>query len=146
MKYGFALLVIFIAFSACKKEIIIEQGMPAPEDVEMKRITAAPWIVYKVTLGGTDIWNLGLIPSCQKDDSYIFRRDSSLTQYENAEICAGGSDSTNSEWTFYEGRKKLIGSVLGIDDTATILDLQDASMNLLVDYNGNPVTVYFKKK
>ena len=45
----------------------------------------------------------------------------------------------------YDGRKKLIGSVLGINDTATILDLQDATMNLLVDYNGNPVTVYFKK-
>jgi len=50
-----------------------------------------------------------------------------------------------SNWSFYDGRKKLIGSVLGINDTATILDLQDATMNLLVDYNGNPVTVYFKK-
>jgi hypothetical protein len=145
MKYLFSVIVLVFLLNACKKETIIEQGAPAPEDIEMNRITANPWIVYKVTLGGTDIWNLGLIPSCQKDDTYKFRRDSSLTQYENSEVCSGGTDSTESTWTFYEGRKKIIGSVLGIDDTATILDLQETTMNLLVDYNGNPVTVYFKK-
>lgn len=145
MKYLFSVIVLVFLLNACKKEIIIETDNQPPVDTEMNRITANPWIVYKVTLGGTDIWNLGLIPSCQKDDTYKFRRDSSLTQYENKDICAGGIDSTESTWTFYEGRKKIIGSVLGIDDTATILDLQATTMNLLVDYNGSPVTVYFKK-
>lgn len=145
MKYLLGALLAVALLNACKKETIIETDNMPPVDVEMNRITANPWIVYKVTLGGTDIWNLGLIPSCQKDDTYKFRRDSSLTQYENAEVCQSGIDSTVSNWSFYEGRKKLIGSVLGINDTATILDLQDATMNLLVDYNGNPVTVYFKK-
>lgn len=145
MKYILGLFCLLFLLNACKKETIIETDKQPPVDVEMNRITANPWIVYKVTMGGTDIWNLGLIPSCQKDDTYKFSKDSTMTQYENAEICSGGTDSTISKWSFYDGRKKVIGSVLGINDTATILDLQDASMNLLVDYNGNPVTVYFKK-
>ncbi len=131
----------------CKKTI--EQPAEekkVTEDIEMKRITAFPWVIYKVTLGGTNIWDLGLIESCTKDDSYKFYKDSTMTQYENAEVCSGGQDSTKNTWYFYDNKAKLIGTLLGITDTATVLSLQETEMSLLVNYNGNPVNVYFKKK
>ena len=112
----------------------------------MKRITSHDWIMYKVTLGGLNMWDAGVIQSCQKDDSYKFYKDSVLMTYENANVCSGNSDSTESSWQFFDGRKKLVGTILGSTDTADILLLDDLNLNVQVDYSGSPAVIYFKKK
>ncbi|MBL7835918.1 MAG: hypothetical protein JNM67_00230 [Bacteroidetes bacterium] len=130
---------------ACKKTEEEPKVTPVPEDIEMKRITSAPWLMYKATANSLNIWDVGVIEPCQKDDTYKFYKDSSLMQYENANICSGNTDSTESYWSFYEGRKKLIGTILNITDTAEILLLDDNFMNVKIDYEGSPVVLYFKK-
>lgn len=144
-------LVLFVVLStalfACKKktEDSVNNPAPAPEDLEMKRITSHDWIMYKVTLGGLNMWDAGVIQSCQKDDSYKFYKDSVLMTYENANVCSGNSDSTESSWQFFDGRKKLVGTILGSTDTADILLLDDLNLNVQVDYSGSPAVIYFKK-
>lgn len=140
-----SLSFVLLLFS-CKKEDVVDITPKQAEDLEMKFITAFPWIIYKVTLNGSNIWDIGLIEACLKDDSYSFKRDSSLIQFENKNICSGNPDSTVTQWTFYEGRKKIIASVLSLTDTAEILLLNESDMELMVDYEGSPVRVFFKKK
>jgi hypothetical protein len=142
------LIFTFLTLAAigCKKTVEEPQVTQIPEDIEMKRITSAPWLMYKATANGLNIWDVGVIESCQKDDTYKFYKDSSLMQYENANICSGNTDSTESSWSFYEGRKKLIGTILNITDTAEIVLLDDNFLNVKLDYEGSPVVIYFKKK
>jgi hypothetical protein len=85
-----------------------------------------------------------MIEDCQKDDTYRFYRDSTLMVYDNTDKCSGGTDSTDSEWQFFDGRKKLIGTILGTTDTANVLVLDPSSMILGIDFDGSPLKVYFK--
>lgn len=147
MKTLFSIFIFsVIIFAACKKtEDEKPQVNNTPtSDIEMNRICANPWKAYQVDVNNMNIWDL-LIEACQKDDTYKFNRDSSLIHYENTDVCSGMPDSSSSQWTFYEGRKKLIGTILGITDTAEIVTLQDNEMKLSVDYNGMPALIYFKK-
>lgn len=147
MKTVFSLFILTaVIFVSCKKteDEKPQVNNPPASDIEMNRICAAPWKAYQVDVNNMNIWDL-LIEPCQKDDTYKFNRDSSLIHYENANVCSGMPDSSSSEWTFYEGRKKLIGTILGITDTAEIVTLQDNEMKLSVDYNGMPALIYFKK-
>lgn len=148
-KYLVFTFILVAAIASCKKEKEEPEKKedPKQEDLEMKRITKHQWIVYRVEVGGTDFWNFpGAFQTCQKDDSYRFYKDSTLMQYENTTFCSGGKDSTASSWQFYDGRKKLIGTLLGITDTVGIISLEDTTMQLLADYQGNPATIFFKKK
>lgn len=145
-KYALYTAIAGIAFfSACKKDKVAD---PAPvvvqEDLELKKITSAPWKIYRVEVNGFDVYALA-VPACQQDDSYRFYKDSTLMQYENGNICSGNPDSTATRWQFYEGKTKLIGTVLGMTDTASIVTLEDALLKLSVDYNGNPAVIFFKK-
>ncbi|MCC6818383.1 MAG: hypothetical protein IT245_05800 [Bacteroidia bacterium] len=139
--------LIALSIYACKKgtDVTPESNKPT-EDLPMKYLTAAPWLAYKVTLSGVNIWDLGMIDGCMKDDSYRFYKDSTLTQYENTNVCSGSPDSTESEWYFFKGREKMVASILGLTDTANIISLDTANMQLQIDYDGSPVMVYFKKK
>jgi hypothetical protein len=134
-----------LCFCACKKKKEVVDDKPK-EDIEMQRITKHPWEVYKLVVSGSDIWNTFLIKDCQKDDYYRFSKDSVLTQYENTNICAGGTDSVSSEWHFYEGRKKLIGTILGMTDTADVIMLEETEMQLGVTFQDNPTVIHFRKK
>ena len=135
---------------ACKKEkedIKDEQQQQPVEDIDLKRITAHQWIVYKLEAGSLNVWDFpGLIEACLKDDSYRFYKDSTLTQYENAKVCSNGKDSTVNNWQFYDNKKKLIGTMLGITDTVDIISLQDTSMQFSLEYDGTPAMIYFRKK
>lgn len=143
----FLFVFVLLGLNACKKEDppkkTINNDQPGT-DVEMIKITASPWIAYRADFNGLNGWDF-LVEDCQKDDSYKFNKDSTVVQYENANICSGMPDSTTNNWNFYEGRKKLIGTFFGITDTATIITLLDKEMKLNVDYNGTPVTIYFKR-
>jgi len=147
-KLLFLSLLAFLAFEACKKkDDPVVEPPKSTADVEMNRITKHQWTIYQLTVGGTDLWNFpGAFPSCQKDDSYRFYRDSTLMQYENSNVCSGNPDSTATSWRFYEGRKKIIGTILGLTDTVGVVSLEDSLMQLSVDYQGNPALIYFKKK
>jgi hypothetical protein len=114
-------------------------------EVELNRISAFPWLIYKVEISGADIWNLGLIPDCQKDDTYRFYKDSTLMSFENDDVCSGGMDSTASQWQFYDGKKKIIATIFGLKDTAEVKKLDDLNMHLSMDYEGSPALIYFKK-
>src|SRR5690606_17902825 len=118
-----AFLVLLI-FSACEKKTDGPGSPPDTRDIEMLRITAEPWTMYKVELSGQDIWNMGFIDQCQKDDTYRFYANKRMVQYENRNVCSGNTDSSENEWDFYNGRKSVIGSILGITDTAQILELE----------------------
>lgn len=137
--------LLAVGFFACKKEDPQPGSNDVVEDIPMKRLTSFPWLVYKATLNGNNIWNLGLIDACQKDDTYKFNRDSSLINFENTNVCSGNPDSTMTDWRFYQGRDKLIATMLGITDTALILALDTADMQLQVNYQGSPVILFFKK-
>ena len=139
----FAIISIWVV--SCKKETESPANPPAvTEDLELKRITSAPWKIYRVEVNGFDVYNLA-VPACQQDDSYRFYKDSTLMQYENGNICSGNPDSTATHWEFYDGKKKLIGTVLGMTDTANVVTLEDALLKLSVDYNGSPAVIFFKK-
>lgn len=141
---GFALILLLSTYG-CKKETEAPPGPPAVKvDREMNLITASEWIIYKAEVSGINVWDL-LIEACQKDDTYRFYADSTLTTYENTTVCSGNADSTQSFWSFYDGRKKLIGTVLGLSDTAEILTLTETDMKLNVDYDGSPALIYFRK-
>jgi hypothetical protein len=150
MKHLFLYTVAACAFlMACKKEKeeVKEEEKPATEDLDMKRISAHQWIIYKLEAGGTDLWGFpGIIETCMKDDSYRFYKDSTLMQYENAKVCSGGKDSAANRWQFYDNKKKLIGTMLGITDTVDVISLQDTTMQFSLDYQGTPALIYFKKK
>ena len=146
MKKAFV-IIAFVSFwaASCKKETAPPPSPPiVQEDLEMKRITSAPWKIYRVEVSGLDLYNLA-VPACQQDDTYRFYKDSTLMQYENGNICSGNPDSTATHWEFYDGKKKLIGTVLGLTDTATVVTLEDALLKLSVDYNGSPAVIFFKK-
>lgn len=114
---------------------------------EMLRISKPNWIIYKFELGGFDYWSIpGVIDACNKDNTYHFYTDSTLTTYENDNVCTGSTDSTRSTWQFLDNNKKIEATLLGITDTADILLLTDSTMNLSFDYNEQPAKVYFKKK
>lgn len=140
--YIFFAALLFL--NACKEDNDELVAGTAQEDLELKRITSAPWKIYRVEVSGLDVFNLA-VPACQQDDSYRFYKDSSLMQYENSNVCSGNPDSASTHWEFYQGKSKLIGTVLGITDTAGVVALEDQLMKLSVDYNGNPALVFFKK-
>jgi hypothetical protein len=146
MKKAFIVITLVGFWAAsCKKETAPPTIPPVvQEDLEMKRITSAPWKIYRVEVSGLDLYNLA-VPACQQDDTYRFYKDSTLMQYENGNICSGNPDSTATYWAFYDGKKKLIGTVLGLTDTATVVTLEDALLKLSVDYNGSPAVIFFKK-
>jgi|GEM_PF-1369764 len=133
-----------LSLSACKKSE--EPGIVPPPsgDVEMARISASEWRVYRVDLNNLNVYDL-LLEDCQKDDTYRFYKDSSLLHYENSTVCSGMPDSSATQWQFYNGRKQLIGTILGITDTVDIVSLQDTEMKLAADYQGNPAIIYFQK-
>ena len=143
-KILFVFAVASIWAVSCIKEQVPPSPVPVTEDLDMKRITSAPWKIYRVEVSGLDVYNLA-VPACQQDDSYRFYKDSTLMQYENKNICSGNPDSTATHWEFYDGKKKLIGTVLGLTDTATVVTLEDALLKLSVDYNGSPAVIFFKK-
>jgi len=146
MKKAFIVITLVSFWAAsCKKETAPPPSPPVvQEDLDMKRITSAPWKIYRVEVSGLDLYNLA-VPACQQDDTYRFYKDSTLMQYENGNICSGNPDSTATYWAFYDGKKKLIGTVLGLTDTATVVTLEDALLKLSVDYNGSPAVIFFKK-
>lgn len=138
---------ILLGLNACKKEdppIKTDNNNPPGTDQEMIKLTATPWMAYRADFNGINVWDF-LVDACQKDDSYKFNRDSTVVQYENANVCSGNPDSTTNNWNFYSGNKKLIGTFFGITDTATIVTLIDKEMKLDIDYDGTPVTLYFKR-
>ncbi len=145
MKYAICFaLIAGLVFSACKKPPV---DPPVEEDVEMRRISSHLWEAYKLELGGIDVWNYpGGLKDCQRDDSYRFNRDGSLIEYENAKVCTAGTDSFVNTWKFYDGRKQVIATVLGITDTAGIKLLDDTDMQLSMEYEGSPAVIYFRKK
>ncbi len=150
-KFLLACAVVFALSQGCKKkEDTPKTNDPVvvpTDDIEMKRISKHQWMIYKLELSGTDVWNNPLIvKDCERDDSYRFYKDSTLMKYENANICSGEADSTENTWQFYDGRKKIIGTLIGIKDTLGIVSLQDTFMQLSVDFMGNPALIYFKKK
>jgi hypothetical protein len=136
--------VISVCLASCKKAEVPPSAAAIKEDLEMKTITSAPWKIYRVEVSGLDVYNLA-VPACQQDDSYRFYKDSTLMQYENGNICSGNPDSLATHWEFYDGKKKLIGTVLGLTDTASVVTLEDALLKLSVDYNGSPAVIFFKK-
>lgn len=145
-KLSLIAVLVLLAYS-CRKT----GEDPAPstpqvvDDVEMRLITAFPWVAYKVSLSGVNIWDLGMIESCMKDDTYKFHKDSTFTQFENSNVCAGSEDSTQHDWMFYQGRKKIIGTFFGVRDTGEIMLLDTANFQVQVDYEGAPATLFFKK-
>lgn len=146
MKKIFLVFAIISVWAvSCKKETESPANPPAvTEDLELKRITSAPWKIYRVEVNGFDVYSLA-VPACQQDDSYRFYKDSTLMQYENGDICSGNPDSLATHWEFYDGKKKLIGTVLGMTDTASVVTIEDALLKLSVDYNGSPAVIFFKK-
>lgn len=139
--------LLAVGIYACKKETETPQtnDPPAPTvDIDLKNISAKPWVMYKAELAGINIWNSGMIPDCQKDDLYRFYKDSTLMTYENTKKCSGNTDSTESSWMFYNNKKQIIGTILGIEDTADVVTLNETTLNLSIDYQGSPVKLYFK--
>lgn len=150
MKTRLIILAVLTGLAACKKEKDeyvqpeIVTDPPVQKDTIMDMISASSWLAYRADVNGFNVWDL-LVEDCTKDDTYRFYRDSTLMQYENTEVCPGSTDSSGSVWRFHEGRKKLIGTILNITDTAEILSLTKTEMKLSVDYNGTPALIYFKK-
>jgi hypothetical protein len=95
-------------------------------------------------MNNINVWDFALQP-CQKDNTYRFYKDSTLMLYENADICSGEPDSSSSYWYFYDGNKKLIGNIVGTNDTAGIVTLTATELKLSINYSGNPAIIYFKK-
>ncbi|MEZ4804579.1 MAG: hypothetical protein R2852_03625 [Bacteroidia bacterium] len=151
MKFPNYFLLIFVfsfaIISSCKKDKTEDEikDNNTLSEVELNRISAFPWLIYKVEVSGADIWNLGLIPDCQKDDTYRFYKDSTLMSYENDDVCSGGMDSTASQWQFHDGKKKIIATIFGLKDTAEVKKLDDLNLHLSMDYEGSPALIYFKK-
>lgn len=144
MKPLFAIILCLAIVQSCKKNTKEPKKDEPFVDVEMNKISAKPWLIYRVDLNGLNVWNAGLIEKCQKDDTYRFYKDSVLMVYDNVDKCSGGTDSTDSYWQFYKGRKRLIGTILGTTDTADILVLDPSSMILGIDLDGSPLKVYSK--
>lgn len=148
MKKEWLAIVLLLFVFSCKKKDKGDDGPGTPaQDIEMQRITRWKWLVYKVDVGGVDFWKLpGVIESCTKDNTYRFYRDSVLTQFENSEVCSGATDSSQSEWRFIDGRKKVMATLFGLSDTANVVSLGDSTMQLGINYQGSDAVIYFKKK
>ncbi|MES2617051.1 MAG: hypothetical protein V4613_04180 [Bacteroidota bacterium] len=154
MKFKHILIVVLAAgliVASCKKEQPVkpdDQTTTQPViNYEMLRITKPYWTIYKFVLGGIDYWSIpGIIDACNKDNTYRFYKDSVLTTYENDNVCTGSTDSSRTNWKFLNNNKKIEATLLGTTDTADILLLTDSTMDLSIDYNGQPAKIYFKKK
>lgn len=147
MKKTLIVITAICALYACKKETETPSNTNntvIPEDLEMKKITAKPWLIYKAESNGVNVWNLGAVEKCQKDDTYRFYKDSLLKQYDNIDKCSGTTDSTDSEWYFYNNKKQLVGSILGLQDTVDIVTLSETELTVSLDYDGMPLKIFFK--
>ena len=148
MKKTLIALTAICALYACKKETDTPSNnnntTVIPEDQDMKKITAKPWLIYKAESNGINVWNLGAVEKCQKDDTYKFFKDSVLRQYDNVDKCSGTTDSTDNEWYFYNNKKQLVGYILGLQDTADIVSLTETELTVSLDYNGMPLKIFFK--
>lgn len=133
-----------LTLAACKKSDDPDVLPPPSGDVELTRITASEWKVYRVDLNNLNVYDL-LLEDCQKDDTYRFYKDSTLLHYENSSVCSGMPDSSATQWQFYNGKSQLIGTILGITDTVDVVSILATEMKLAVNYQGNPAVIYFKK-
>ncbi|MEN9345219.1 MAG: hypothetical protein RLZZ60_688 [Bacteroidota bacterium] len=127
---------------ACRKDI--EYIQPAPADTTLEKISQHDWTITRLDINGNNVFGL-VIPACQQDDSYRFYKDSVMSQYENANVCVGNADSSQSHWQLYNGTKSIIATVFGTTDTANIELITDTELTISLDYNGNPAVIYFKK-
>lgn len=142
MKYPLCLFILITCFYSCRKSTIDLDKIPV--DTTLETISKHDWTIYRLDMNGMNVFGL-VIPACQQDDSYRFYKDSIMSQYDNSNKCVGNSDSTLSQWQFYNGTKSIIATVFGTTDTAQIESITDTELKLSLDYNGNPAIIYFKK-
>jgi hypothetical protein len=136
-----AIVCVLGLLYACEKDI---NTLPITVDTTLEKISQHNWTIYRLDINGNNVFGL-VIPACQQDDSYRFFKDSVMSQYENANVCEGNADSSQSRWQLYNGNKSMIATVFGTTDTAKIENITDTELTISLDYNGNPAVIYFKK-
>ncbi len=145
----FLSVILSVLILACKKNKSDGSESPAKTtfDSTSIHITTPLWVIYDVQSSGISVWGLpGIIDNCLKDNTYKFYPDSVLTSFENTNKCSGSADSTQSQWYLFNKNKNMVATILDVTDTAEIIKITSDRMQLLIDYEGNPVNAFFKKK
>lgn len=143
-----------ILVSACKKKSDDDQGPGSGSNNNGRAalLKSKNWKVTSLnTTGFGEIWtNDQIVAPCNRDNTYWFRNDDSVTVYDGATKCSvSNPDSTRSFYKLYNDNKQMIlhmklSATIDINDTAEITEMSDSRMKLNIEYSGIPGTVTFE--
>lgn len=142
-------LALVFVFACKKEEKKDDTNNGGSNKTKSELLTQKNWKISSLVSSGTDIWNTFLVDACNKDNEYRFRTDDSLVLYDKASKCSvSDPDSSVSMYKFYNNNTQLILNVkltssTTLNDTATIVELNENSLKLDAEYSGVPATISF---
>jgi hypothetical protein len=141
--------LILIAAVSCKKETKETEKEKEPEPDFKSLVEDGEWEITNLRLGDFAIWNSPLVEACTKDNIYTFLPSGILRTNEGEVKCnEDDPQEFDSGWEMI-GNNKIyleISITIEVKDTATILSINEQTMELQINSMDQDARVTLSKK
>lgn len=140
---------VLLAVASCDKENESIEKEKEPEPDFKTLVEAGEWEITNLRLGDFAVWNSPLVEACTKDNIYTFL-PSGLLRTNEGEVKCNEDDPQefDSVWEMI-GNNKIyleISITLEVKDTATILSINEQTMELQINAMDQDARVTLSKK
>lgn len=154
MKYlsiTFLVILSAVLYHSCKEKDNNNNNNSdnTPSKSKAELLTQKRWKVSSINASGTEVWNSFLVPACNMDNTYEFKTTNILTGFDVPNKCnSTDPDSTNSPYALISNNTKIylnakLSSTITIDDTTDIVQLDENTLKLSIEYSSIPAVLTF---
>lgn len=152
-KISVAFIILFLAvfYHSCKEKENNNNNNSnnTPSKSKAELLTQKKWKVSSINASGTEVWNTPLVSACNKDNTYEFKTTNILTGFDTPNKCnSTDPDSTNSPYALISNNTKIylnakLSSTITVDDTTDIVQLDENTLKLSIEYSSIPAVLTF---
>ncbi len=149
LSVAFLLLFSVVIYHSCKEKDNNNNNNSdnTPSKSKAELLTQKKWKVSSINASGTEVWIL--VPPCNMDNTYEFKTSNILTGFDIPTKCnSTDPDSTNSPYALISNNTKIylnakLSSTITIDDTTDIVQLDENTLKLSIEYSSIPAVLTF---